>query len=163
MKKKRQKRRKEQKKERAVIIIKPDAIERKLTSKVLFRFEREGLKIVALKMIKLKKSTISKLYAPLKLKLHPKLFNAICKWMASVPVVVGVVEGAHAIKKARKIAGPTNPAEAYRGTIRGDFSQDDQAKRAKRNLPTRNIVHVSATRGEANKELHLFRSLIKVK
>lgn len=163
MKKKRKSRSKEQKKERAVIIIKPDAIERKLTSKVLFRFEREGLRIVALKMVRLKKSTTNRIYSHLKDKLNPKLYKAICKWMCSTPVVVGVVEGAHAIKKARKIAGPTNPAEAYRGTIRGDFSRDDQAKREKRNLPTRNIVHVSATRGEANQELYLFRNLLKIK
>ena len=148
-------------KEKAVIIIKPDAIEKKLISRVLWRFEKNGLRIVALKMIKLKKETVARLYSHLKPKLNPKLFNAICSWMSSSPVVLGEVEGANAIKKGRKIAGPTNPVEAYKGTIRGDFSKDDMIRRAKMNLPVRNTVHVSASPAEAKKEIQLFHNLLK--
>jgi len=151
------------KKERAVIIIKPDAIKKKLISRILFRFEKNGLRIVALKMTKLKKRAIERVYFHLKAKLNSKLFNAICNWMCSEPVIVGAIEGANVIKKAKKIVGPTNPVEAYRGTIRGDFSRDDMIKRARMNLPVRNIIHVSSTKTEARKELMLFRNLLKIK
>lgn len=149
-------------KERAIIIIKPDAIEKKLVSKVLFRFERNGMRIVSLKMVKLKKETVAKLYAHLKSKINPKLFNAICYWMSSSPVIIGEIEGANAISKSRKIAGPTNPMEANRGTIRGDFSRDDMIRRAKMNLPVRNVIHVSANTAEARKEREIFKNLLKV-
>lgn len=149
-------------KEKAVIIIKPDAIEKKLVSRILFRFEKKGLRVVSLKMVKLNKEKVKKLYSHLKPKLNPKLFNAICNWMSSKPIILGEVEGANAIKKARKIAGPTNPIEAYRGTIRGDFSRDDMISRAKKNLPVRNAIHVSESPSEARRERELFKSFLKV-
>lgn len=163
MVKKKRKKHKERKKEQTFIIIKPDGVQKKLISRILFRFENNGLHVKALKMLKVRRNLIEKLYAHLKYKLNPKLFNSICKWMSSSPVVVGVVEGAHSIQKARRLAGPTNPKEAHRGTIRGDFATDDLMRRARLNLPVRNIVHVSSSRSDARKELALFKSFIKVK
>lgn len=146
--------------ERTLIIIKPDGVKKKLVGECLKRFEKANLEIVALKVTKLKKSFMKKFYAHLKPKLRKKLFNAIVDYMCSGKVVIAILQGKNAISKARTICGPTNPKEAPKGTIRGDFATDDLVERAKKNKATRNIIHASGSREEARKEIKMIISLL---
>ena len=146
--------------EQTLIIIKPDGVKKGLISECFKRFEKAGFKIIALKITKLKKSFMKKFYQHLKSKLRPNLFNAIVDYMCSGKVVVAIVESKNAIAKARKICGPTNPKEAKKGTIRGDFATDDLVKRAKKNKETRNIIHASGSKKEAINEIKMIMELL---
>jgi len=146
-------------KEKTLIIIKPDGVKKNLIGECLKRFERKGLKIITLRMVKLKESFLKKFYFHLKSEVSPKLFKAIIDFMRSSPVVITILEGEKAVKRAREICGSTNPQEAKKGTIRGDFSSDDLVKNAKQDRATRNIIHSSAGKEEAKKEIKMIYSV----
>jgi len=148
-------------KEQTLIIIKPDGVKKKLVGECLRRFEKEGFDIVTLKVTKLKKPFMNKFYSHLKPKLRPKLFNAIINYLCSNKVVIAILERRNAVAKARKICGPTNPKEAQKGTIRGDFATDDLIKRAKQNKATRNIIHASGSKQEAKAEIRMIKNCYK--
>ncbi len=142
-------------KEKTLIIIKPDGVRKNLIGECLRRFEKRGLKINALRMVKLKESFLKRFYHHLKSEISSKLFKAIISFMCSSPVVITILEGEKAIKKVREICGLTNPQEAKKGTIRGDFSSGDLAKSTKQNKVTRNIIHSSGGEKEAKKEIKM--------
>jgi len=148
------------KKERTLIIIKPDGVKKKLVGECLKRFENADFEIVALKVTKLKKSFLKKFYKHLKEKLRPKLFDAIIAYMCSGKVVIAILERENAVALARKICGATNPREAEKGTIRGDFATDDLIERAKKNKATRNIIHASSSVKEAKEEIRIVSKLV---
>lgn len=105
--------------ERTLSIVKPDGVRKNVVGEVLSRFEGKGLKVVALRMISLTKKEAEGFYD-----VHRErpFFAVLTDFMSSGPVVVMVLEGEDAIKKAREIMGATNPAEAAEGTIRKDFA-----------------------------------------
>ena len=105
--------------ERTLSIIKPDATKRNLTGKINAKFEDAGLRIVAQKRIHLSKAQAGAFYAE-----HAArgVYDELCTFMASEPVVVQVLEGEGAILKNRDVMGATNPANAADGTIRKDFA-----------------------------------------
>jgi nucleoside-diphosphate kinase len=148
---------KKPKRERTLIIIKPDGMQKKLIGEALKRFEEAGLDISHLEIRKIKKQTAKKFYSHLKPKLHPKLFNNIVEYITSDKVVIGIVEGENASKRVREICGPTNPKEAPKGTIRGDYGEDDMHIRGKQKKATRNIIHSSESHHHARKELKILR------
>ncbi|NCO23049.1 nucleoside-diphosphate kinase [bacterium (Candidatus Moisslbacteria) CG12_big_fil_rev_8_21_14_0_65_36_11] len=141
------------KKEKTLIIIKPDGVRKNLIGECLRRFEKEGLEIINLKMAKFKKPFVKVFYSHLKSKVSRKLFQTIIDFMCSHKIVIAVLEGEGAVKKARKICGPINPKEAKKGTIRGDFSSDDLIENTRRNRATRNIIHSSGSKIEARREI----------
>jgi len=106
-------------------------------------------------MMQLKKSLVEKWYKHLKTKLNPILFKAIIDYLTSGKVVVGILEGENAVSRVRQICGPTNPAESPKGTIRGDYGEDDLRICGPNNRPTRNIVHSSGSPEEAIREIKL--------
>jgi len=116
--------------QRTLVLIKPDAMQRDLLGEVVHRFERKGLKIVAMKFIHLSEEMLSEHYAHLADK---PFFPSLKKFMMQTPVVGMVLEGIDAIDSVRKIVGSTNPREADAGTIRADLSM---------NVPS-NLVHAS--------------------
>jgi nucleoside-diphosphate kinase len=128
---------------------------------MLKRFENASFSIVALKITKLSKSFMKKFYRHLKSKLNPRLFNAIIDYMCSGKVVIAIIERKNAVAIARKICGPTNPKEAPKGTIRGDFAIDDLVIRAKQNKATRNIIHASGSIEEAKEEIKMIKKYIR--
>jgi nucleoside-diphosphate kinase len=146
-------------KQKTLIIIKPDGMKKRLAGECLKRFEKAGLEITFLKITKLNRKFVNKFYAHLKPKLRPKLFAAITEFMSSGKVAVAVLEGRNAVARVRKICGPTNPKEAPKGTIRGDFSTDDLAVRARQNKATRNIIHASGSGKEAINEINQIKKL----
>ena len=130
-------------KERTLIILKPDALQRGLTGEILNRFERKGIKLVGLKLLKLSNIILDKHYAQHKGK---HFFGPIKKYMKMLPVVVAVLEGMEAVRVVRAVCGPTDGKNAPPGTIRGDFSMSI----------ARNIVHSSEDLKAAKREIKLY-------
>lgn len=107
--------------ERTLSIIKPDGVEKKLIGECFRRFEKGGLKIIAMKMIHMNKTQAEGFYAVHK---ERPFFQSLVKFMTRGPVVVSVLEGENAIARNREIMGATNPADAAPGTIRKDFASN---------------------------------------
>lgn len=101
--------------ERTLSIIKPDAVERHLAGAILKMIQDSGLKVVAMKMIRLSTAEAEGFYAVHK---ERPFFRSLVEFMTSGPVVVSILEGDDAIAKYRKLMGATNPANAEEGTIR---------------------------------------------
>ncbi|MCQ8116779.1 nucleoside-diphosphate kinase [Methylomonas rosea] len=105
--------------ERTFSIIKPDAVAKNVIGEIVSRFEKNGLRIVASKMLQLSKEQAEGFYAEHK---ERGFFNDLVSFMTSGPVVVQVLEGENAVLKNRELMGATNPKEAAPGTIRADFA-----------------------------------------
>jgi nucleoside-diphosphate kinase len=105
--------------ERTLILVKPDAFARGLTGEILARFERKGLKIVALKHLVTPRETAEQHYAEHQEK---PFFGELVDFITGGPLVALILEGEQAIKAARQLIGATNPLEAATGSIRGDFA-----------------------------------------
>lgn len=128
--------------EQTVVLIKPDGYQKKVVGAVIDRFERAGLFLVGLKMVKLTQEILDVWYAHHKDK---PFFPDLCKQMMSTPVVAIVIEGDGAIQKVFDICGPTDPADASPGTIRRDFGVDKP----------HNVVHRSDSKEAAEMEIGL--------
>ncbi len=129
--------------ERTLSIIKPDAVAKNVIGKIIDRFESAGLKIAAMKMLKLSKEEAGKFYEVHK---ERPFFNDLVEYMSSGPVVVMVLEGEGAVAKNRELMGATDPKEAKPGTIRADFAESIEA----------NAVHGSDSLENAQKEIAFF-------
>lgn len=129
--------------EQTLSIIKPDAVKRNLIGSILERFEKNGLRIVASKMLHLSEEEAQEFYA-----VHRErpFYGDLVSYMISGPVVVSVLEGDNAIEKNREIMGATNPADAAPGTIRADFAESIEA----------NSVHGSDAPETAKVEVSFF-------
>ena len=105
--------------ERTLSIIKPDAVAKNVIGKIYSRFETNGLKIIAARMMHLSQADAEGFYA-----VHRgrPFFNDLVKFMISEPVMVQVLEGESAIRKNRDLMGATDPSKAEKGTIRADFA-----------------------------------------
>ncbi len=128
--------------ERSLVIIKPDAMQRGLAGTIIGRLERLGLKLVALKMIKLDKPLAKRHYA---VHADKPFFHSLVDYISSAPIIAAVFAGEQAVEKIRKETGSTDPAKAQAGTIRGDFGLDIQ----------RNTVHGSDSMETAEGEIKL--------
>jgi len=169
--------------ERTLVLLKPDAIERKLTGKIISRFEEEGFKIIAMKMQKIDKKFAEQHYVASDEQIigmgkktldatgneAKKLFGTddprklgemLRKWsinfISSAPVIAMVLEREDAIAYARKIGGFTDPSKADKGTIRHNFGQDSILKSNREKRATENLVHLSGNKEEAEKEIKLW-------
>ncbi|BCO09422.1 nucleoside-diphosphate kinase [Desulfolithobacter dissulfuricans] len=129
--------------ERTFVMIKPDAVQRGLIGEIIHRFERRGLKIVAMKFMHVSEELAAKHYAAHKEK---PFYRDLIDYITSGPVVAMVLEGTGAIATARTTMGATNPAQAAPGTIRADFSLEIG----------RNIVHGSDGEESAAAEIGLW-------
>jgi len=107
--------------ETTMILLKPDALEKKLTGTVLARFEAAGFIIRAIKMMQLDEAILREHYAHIT---HIPVFPALLAFMQRTPVIALVLEGDDVIAQVRALIGPTNSQAAAPGTIRGDFGQD---------------------------------------
>jgi nucleoside-diphosphate kinase len=108
-------------KEKTFILLKPDAIQRGLSGKIISRFEEKGLKIVAAKLVQVTREQAERHYDVHKGK---RFFESLVEFITSAPCLALVLEGRNAIKLCRRIMGATEPLDADPGTIRGDFSLD---------------------------------------
>jgi nucleoside-diphosphate kinase len=129
--------------ERSLVLIKPDATKRNLSGEIISRFEKIGLKIIAMKLLKMDRALAQRHYAVHEGK---PFFNALVDYITSDPIVAIVFEGDNAIELIRRTMGATDPAKADKGTIRADFGIDIQ----------NNAVHGSDSPENAAKEIVLF-------
>ena len=125
--------------QRTVVLLKPDTLQRGLVGEIIQRFERKGLKLVALKMMAIGDAVLDEHYAHHKDK---PFFEGLKKFMSSAPIVCMLVEGVDAVGVVRKMAGATNARDAELGSIRGDFAMSTSA----------NIIHVSDSEASAKEE-----------
>ena len=131
--------------EQTLSIIKPDAVQKNVIGKIIDRFESNGLRIAAMKKIRLSRCDAKDFYAVHK---ERPFFNDLVDFMVSGPVVVMVLEGLNAVAKNRELMGATNPKEAAPGTIRADFADSIDA----------NAVHGSDSLEDAKREVAFFFS-----
>src|SRR4030042_5738169 len=131
--------------ERTLVLVKPDGVQRGLVGEIISRFEKTGLKLVALKMLRMDKEMAGKHYA-----IHQgkPFFEGLVSFITSSPLIAAVFEGNNAVEVARKTMGATDPVKAAPGTIRGDLALDIG----------RNVVHGSDSLENAQKEVSLFFS-----
>lgn len=129
--------------ERTFVYLKPDAVRRGLVGEIIGRFEKKGLKIVALKLRKMKREEAEELYKEHKGKVF---FERLIDFVTSSPVVLMVLEGPNAVHIVRHTVGATDPLEAAPGSIRGDFAVN----------VTKNLVHASDSVESAKREMFIF-------
>jgi nucleoside-diphosphate kinase len=171
------------KEEKTVVLIKPDGVKRGLIGEIISRFEKRGLKIIALEMFWPTKEQIDNHYPKDEkwikrlgektledykkhnfdakkelgtedpLEIGKFVRNWLIDFMTSGPLVKMIVEGIHAIDMVRKIVGPSFPSQAEMGTIRGDFSVDSATAANRDKRAIHNIIHASETKEEAEHEL----------
>jgi nucleoside-diphosphate kinase len=129
--------------DRTLILVKPDAFARNLTGEIISRFERKGLRIVALKYMTMDTQLAEQHYAEHEGK---PFFGELVSFITSGPLVAMVLEGDEAVRAARQVIGATNPLEAAPGSIRGDFAIE----------VGQNMVHGSDSAESAEREATLF-------
>lgn len=171
------------KKEQTLVLLKPDAVARGLVGEIIQRFERVGLKIVALKMVHPTKEMAASHYAGpddwirgmgqktldsfeafgmnvetvLGTRDPYEIGTMVKQWLvdyiSSGPVIAMILEGVHAVSAVRKLIGFTIPARAEPGTIRGDYSIDSNTVSSLERRSTKNLIHASGNLEEAQKEI----------
>ena len=172
----------ELKKERTFVAIKPDGIQRSLMGEIISRFERAGLKLVAMKMAVPNAEMIEKHYtvdpnwrvitgqktieaykkqgktppSDDPMKITEVILNNLKKYMSSGPVIAMVWEGVHSVGIVRKLIGGTEPLSSDVGTIRGDFTIDSYVLSDVDGRSVRNLVHASGNTSDAEKEIALW-------
>ncbi len=129
--------------EKTLSIIKPNAVEDNNIGNIISRFENEGLRISALKFLKLSKEKAEGFYIEHK---ERPFFGPLVSFMTSGPVVLMVLEGLNAVAKNREIMGATNPADAAEGTLRKLYARSIEA----------NAVHGSDSTASADREISYF-------
>jgi nucleoside-diphosphate kinase len=129
--------------ESSLVLIKPDAMQRGLAGTIIGRLEREGLKLVALKMLHVDRALAERHYA---IHRDKPFYEELVKYITSTPIVAAVFQGEGAVELIRKVMGATDPARAEAGTIRSDFGLDIQ----------RNSTHASDSMENAETEIKLF-------
>jgi nucleoside-diphosphate kinase len=129
--------------ERTLVLIKPDAVERKLAGEILARFERRGLELLAAKLVRVDRDLAERHYAE-----HGEkpFFGELVEFITSAPTLALVLEGESAISVVRASMGATNPTESAPGTIRGDLALA---------MPS-NLVHGSDGPESAEREIALW-------
>ena len=129
--------------ERTLILVKPDAFARNLTGEIIARFERKGLRLIALKLLTMDRGLAARHYAEHEGK---PFYEELVSFITSGPLVAMVLEGESAVEAARQVIGATNPLEASPGSIRGDFAIS----------VGQNMVHGSDSSESASREVGLF-------
>jgi nucleoside-diphosphate kinase len=129
--------------ERTLILVKPDAFERGLTGEVIARFERKGLRLTALKLMRADEALANVHYAE---HVDKPFFGELVDFITRGELVALVLEGPDAVKAARQVIGATDPIEADAGSIRGEFGTS----------VTFNLVHGSDSRDSAEREIGIW-------
>jgi nucleoside-diphosphate kinase len=129
--------------ERTLVLVKPDALERKLAGEILARFERRGLEIVGAKLVQVSRDLAEKHYAE---HTEKPFFGELVEFITSAPTLALVLEGESAIQVVRTTMGATNPVDSAPGTVRGDFALA---------MPN-NLVHGSDSPESAEREIGLW-------
>ncbi|MDQ5913167.1 MAG: nucleoside-diphosphate kinase [Patescibacteria group bacterium] len=145
--------------ERTLIILKPDTIQRGIIGEVITRFERAGLKIVAMKMVAPDEQHFHKHYegiSNLISRWGEDIYNVTLHQMTETPVITFVLEGIEAVSHVRKMVGTTDPKDSAPGTIRGDYTHITRGYTNPIGSTLPNILHASGNPEEAEQEIKLW-------
>jgi nucleoside-diphosphate kinase len=129
--------------QRTLVVLKPDAVQRGISGEIIARFERRGLRLAAMRLLKVDRTMAEKHYAVHKGKFF---YEDLVRVISSSPVIAFVIEGPNAIAVVRAMVGATRPHEAAPGTIRGDYAL----------VGLRNLVHASDAPETADSEIKLW-------
>jgi nucleoside-diphosphate kinase len=129
--------------ERTFAMLKPDAVMRGLIGQVISRLEASGLKVVAMRMLKVDRQTAERLYEVHKGK---PFYDGLIEYSMSGPVVAMILEGEDAVRRLRQVIGATDPAKAEPGTIRRDFGIGIRE----------NVIHAADSPENAEREMRIF-------
>lgn len=129
--------------ERTLILIKPDGVQRRLAGEIIARFERKGLRIIAMKMLRVSDELSDRHYAE---HLSKGFYPELKKFITSGPIVAMIIEGDQAVGLCRKMMGATKFSDAEPGTIRGDYAFSF----------TENLVHGSDSPESAAREIAIY-------
>ena len=125
---------------RTAVLVKPDGLQRGLIGEIIARFERKGLKLVGLKMVRMTDEMLDQWYTEHREK---SFFKNLKDFMGSMPIVAMAWEGIDVVPVVRKLVGTTLGREAEGGSIRGDFGMSQQM----------NLIHASSNNGDAEREI----------
>lgn len=145
--------------ERTLIILKPDTLQRGLVGEIITRFERAGLKIIAMKMVAPDELHFHKHYegiSNLISRWGEDIYNVVLAQMTETPVIAFVLEGVESVAYVRKLVGTTDPRDSDPGTIRGDYTHITRAYTNKVGSTLPNILHASGNPEEAVQEIALW-------
>ncbi|HUT22406.1 MAG TPA: nucleoside-diphosphate kinase [Candidatus Bipolaricaulota bacterium] len=167
--------------EKSLVLIKPDGVQRALVGEIISRFERSGLKIIGLKVVRATEDLAGEHYAndeawmlsvgekALKaaesrgdkmtetaMEIGRRVRNQLISYLTMSPIVAICVEGHNAVAKIRKLVGATSPQDAEPGTIRGDYSVDSYVLSDKSGRPIQNLIHASGAVDEADREIKVW-------
>ncbi|MCQ2056517.1 MAG: nucleoside-diphosphate kinase [archaeon] len=129
--------------EQSYVMIKPDGIQRGICGEIISRFEKKGLKLVAMKLMTIPKPMAEMHYSEHK---NKKFFSSLISYITSGPVIAMIWEGDNAVQVCRCLIGKTNPQESEPGTIRGDFGM----------MTGVNVIHGSDSVESAKREISIF-------
>lgn len=139
--------------ERTFVALKPDTVRRGITGEIITTFEEAGFKICGMKMVWADEELLREHYSE---HVEKDFYDRLEEYMSSGPVVAMVVEGVNAVKNIRKIVGDTDPREASPATIRGRFAHMSFGHADESESLHKNIIHASAEKDEAEKEVNLW-------
>lgn len=139
--------------ETTFVALKPDAVKRGITGDIISTIERAGFKIAGLKMIQATDQLLEEHYEE---HVDKPFYESLADYMKEGPIVAMAVEGAHAVENLRKIVGDTDAREAHPATIRGRFAHMSMEHADSADKNYKNIIHASATKEEAEKELKIW-------
>jgi len=129
--------------QKTLVLLKPDCVERRLVGEIIGRFERKGLNIIAMKMVRVSPELSKQHYAE---HVNKPFYRNLEAFITSSPIVAMVIQGLDVVRVIREMLGATNGLKAVSGTIRGDFSSSRQM----------NLVHASDSEESAVREISLY-------
>lgn len=139
--------------ERTLVLVKPDGVARGLIGEIITRFEKVGMKIVAMKMVKISKEFSKKHYSA---HIEKPFYKSLEKFITSGPVVAMIIEGVDAVENVRKMTGSTEPKSSLPGTIRGDYAHVSYGHADSKGISIANLIHASGDKKDAEKEIKLW-------
>lgn len=143
--------------ERTLVLLKPDAVKRGIMGEILSRFEKAGMKIVAMKLAWADMDKAKKHYTEdIAIRRGEKVRTVLVDFISSGPVLAFVVEGVDVIENVRMMAGATEPKSALPGTIRGDYSHVSFQHADKHGKAVENLIHASSNKEDAAHEIYLW-------
>jgi len=146
--------------QQTLVLVKPDGVARGLTGEIIKRFERMGLKIVALKLVKINMDHAKQHYTEdITKRRGEKIRTMLLDFITEGPVVAMILEGVDAIENVRKLTGATESKSALPGTIRGDFSHVSYSYADEKEIAVKNIIHASSDKTDAKHEIALWFSI----
>jgi nucleoside-diphosphate kinase len=143
--------------ERTLVLLKPDAIKRGLMGEIITRFEKAGMKIVAMRLARVNEDKAKEHYTEdISIRRGEHVRKYLVDFITSSPVLAFVVEGVDVIENVRMMVGATEPKSALPGTIRGDYAHISYKHADSQQKVVQNLIHASADKNDAEREIYVW-------